>query len=65
MLVSVSGSFDSYRWFLDGVELKNETGNSLTLDLGDLVLKRHELTVFVTGADGVEYAKALRFTLGT
>ncbi|MDR2743439.1 MAG: Ig-like domain-containing protein [Treponema sp.] len=63
LLVSVSDSFSHYRWFLDGVLLKNETSNSYTLDTEKFLPGRHELTVFVTGEDGVEYAKALRFTV--
>jgi hypothetical protein len=62
LTVSVSGSFSKYRWFLDGVLLPNETKDSLTLDVSGLSPRRHELTVFVTGEDGAEYAKALRFT---
>ncbi|MDR2741314.1 MAG: fibronectin type III domain-containing protein, partial [Treponema sp.] len=63
LTVSVSGSFSSYRWFLDGVPVKDETESSLTLDIGELAPKRHELTVFVTDEKSVQYAKALRFTV--
>jgi hypothetical protein len=63
LTVSVSDQFTKYRWFLDGVLLKNETKSSLSLDVSELSLKQHELTVFVTSKNSVEYAKALRFTL--
>jgi hypothetical protein len=63
LTVTVSGgTFTAYRWALDGEALASETGNSLTLDAGSLAVKRHELTVFVT-AGGVEYAKAVKFTV--
>jgi hypothetical protein len=60
--VSVSGSFTAYRWFLDGVLMEGETGNSISANTGYLAIKRHELTVFVTSG-GVEYAKSMHFTI--
>jgi hypothetical protein len=62
LTVSVSGSFIKYRWVLDGVQLPGET-SSLTLYAKNLSPNRHELTVFVTNQGGVEYAKAMRFTV--
>jgi hypothetical protein len=63
LAVSVSGAFSAYRWDLDGVTRPEETGNSLALNAGELSVKRHTLTVFVT-KDGVEYAKSVAFTVG-
>ena len=62
LTVTVNGSFTAYRWFLDGEALAGKTGSSLALKAADLAVKRHELTVFVT-AGGVEYAKAVKFTV--
>jgi hypothetical protein len=59
LTVSVSGSFTTCRWVLDDVEL-SETGSTLTLYAGNLAVKRHSLTVFVT-KDGVKYAKRVTF----
>ena len=61
--VSVSESFAAYRWALDGVTLPGETGSSLTGYAGNLALKQHELTVFVSTGSGVEYAKSVIFTV--
>jgi hypothetical protein len=58
--VSVSESFDAYRWHLDGVEISG--ANSLTLYAGNLAVKQHTLTVFVT-KNGVEYTKRVTFTV--
>jgi hypothetical protein len=64
LTVSVTGSYDAYRWFLDGQELKSEAGkSSLTASAGYLGVNRHTLTVFVTTKDGVEYSKRLTFTV--
>jgi hypothetical protein len=61
--VSVEGSFDAYRWVLDGdTAAPIGTGNSLSGTAGEFSIKTHELTVFVT-RDGVEYAKSLIFTI--
>jgi hypothetical protein len=62
LTASVSGSFTAYRWVLDGLVQIGKTGSSLTLEAGDLTVKQHELTVFVT-TGGVEYAKAVKFTV--
>ena len=62
-IVSVDGSFSAYQWFLDGVPLTEETGSSLTLSVGSLEIKQHEVTVFVTTTGGARYAKALYFTV--
>jgi hypothetical protein len=63
LTVSVSETFESYRWALDNTITAGETGNSLTLNAGDLSVKQHSLTALVT-KDGVEYAKRVVFTVG-
>jgi uncharacterized repeat protein (TIGR02543 family) len=59
---SVSETFVAYRWDLDGAAISGETGSSLTLYAGDLAVKQHTLTVFVT-KNGVEYTKRVTFTV--
>jgi hypothetical protein len=59
--VSVSESFDAYRWDLDGLE-RSKTTAALTLNAAGLLVKKHTLTVFVK-KNGVEYAKILTFTV--
>jgi hypothetical protein len=61
--VTVSSSFIAYRWYLDGALISGETSDTLTGNTGNLTVKRHELTVFVTTSGGVEYAKAVTFTV--
>jgi hypothetical protein len=63
LTVSVSETFDSYRWALDDTIIAGETGNSLTLNAGNLSVKQHSLTALVT-KNGVEYAKRVVFTVG-
>lgn len=58
--ISISETFDSYEWTLDGVTLAGQTGNSLSINCGSLDLGVHRLVVFVT-RDGALYARALRF----
>jgi hypothetical protein len=61
-----NGDFSAYRWVLDGVAQTGakvtENGRVLTLQAGDLSVRQHQLTVFVTKG-GVEYAKRLIFTV--
>jgi chitodextrinase len=61
LTASVEGSFTAYRWFLDGV-IQGEDGSTLTLSAGNMGIREHTLTVFVT-KDGVEYAKRVIFTV--
>jgi hypothetical protein len=64
LTVSVPGSFTAYRWVLDGVEQDGNNGSSLTLNAGNLTVRRHSLTVFVTKDENgvaVEYAKRVTF----
>ena len=63
--VTVTGSYQDYRWALDGRqiwEVNGSSGSSLTMKAGNLEAKRHTLTVYVTKG-GVEYAKILTFTV--
>jgi chitodextrinase len=62
LTVSVINTFDAYRWSLDSQEVPGASGSSLTLQAGNLSVKKHTLTVFVT-KDGVEYAKSVTFTV--
>jgi chitodextrinase len=62
LTVSVSGTFDAYKWYLDGVPIPEETGNTLNGSAGNLSVKTHRLTVVVT-TGGVEYAKRVTFTV--
>jgi hypothetical protein len=62
LTVTVSETFDGYRWALDVDVLPGETGSSLTLYAGNLSVKTHSLTVYVTKA-GHEYAKRVTFTV--
>jgi hypothetical protein len=62
LTVSVSG-FSAYRWVLDGDTASPAgTSSSLTLYAGNLSVKQHELTVFVTSGSA-EYAKSVVFTV--
>jgi hypothetical protein len=62
LVVSVNGTFESYRWALDG-DVLPETGDELTLYAGNLAIKRHTLTVLATKG-GLEYSRVLTFTVG-
>jgi hypothetical protein len=61
--VSVTGAYTAYRWALDGEEIWEATGMTLTGYAGSLGAKRHTLTVFVTTSAGIEYAKRVTFTV--
>jgi uncharacterized repeat protein (TIGR02543 family) len=62
--VNVSGDYSAYRLALDGppVIASGVPPYTLTLYAGDLSVKQHTLTVFVTKS-GVEYTKRVTFTV--
>jgi hypothetical protein len=62
LTVEVDAAFTGCRWYLE-TESLTETENSLTLEAAKLDVKPYYLTVFVTAADGFEYAKRLTFTV--
>ena len=57
----VDGS-PSYSWELDGEPIKDATSSTLTFKTGDLAVRKHTLTVFVT-KDNVVYSKEATFTV--
>jgi hypothetical protein len=64
--IGETGTFAGYRWALDGMILDGETGNTITLKVGNMAAKRHVLTVFVTKIENgaaVEYTKRVTFTV--
>jgi hypothetical protein len=66
LTVSIGETFDAYQWELDGAALGGQTGQSLTLNTGELAVKQHSLTVFVTKGAGeisLTYTKRLIFTV--
>jgi hypothetical protein len=62
LTVNANTGFYAYRWDLDGNALTGKTNSSLILYAGELSVKQHRLTVFVTKA-GKEYAKCVIFTV--
>jgi hypothetical protein len=62
--LSVSGSWVSYQWFVDGVALPGETSSTLAKHAQDFSLARHSISVRVL-KDGNYYSKTVSFTVGS
>jgi len=58
--VSVSETYDSYQWYVDGVIRNGQTGNSITLRARDFSVNTHSVTLQVR-KNGVPYTKTLYF----
>jgi chitodextrinase len=61
--IRVDHPYTSYDWYLDGSPIPGATSNTLTLYVGSLEVKQHELTVIVF-TDYVPYSKRVSFTVG-
>jgi uncharacterized repeat protein (TIGR02543 family) len=61
--VSVSESYASYQWFLDGTELTGNTGQSALVSSVSLSIGKHALTVFATDTSGEVSSCTLYFTV--
>jgi hypothetical protein len=62
LTVTVSSSYQAYRWFVDGVALSDETGGSLLLKGADYTIGAHRILVIVY-KNGVPYSQEIRFTV--
>jgi hypothetical protein len=62
LTVTVSGSYQAYQWFVDGVALSGETGGSLILKGEDYTIGAHRILVIVY-KNGVPYSQEIRFTV--
>jgi hypothetical protein len=60
--LSVSGSYASYRWYLDGSELSGETTGSLNRTAREFGIGSHNLGVQVE-KNGIFYSKEVRITV--
>lgn len=58
--VSVSGSYSSYAWALDGDDL-SDTTSSISIATSDLATGNHSVTAFVTDSSGDEFSASLTF----
>jgi len=62
LTVTVTVVYDTYAWYVDGVLVPGNTGNSITLNARDFAAGRRSLSVRVTKG-GVVYSKSLTFTV--
>lgn len=62
LTVTVTETFTSYQWYLDGAVLSGQTGNSVTLSARSLRAGAHDLSLRIS-KDGVRYSKTLTFTV--
>lgn len=60
LAIEVSESFDSYEWYLDGVEVIGQTDSTFELVCSDASLVVHHLSVFVT-SNSMLYSNTVRF----
>jgi hypothetical protein len=60
--ITVTETFDSYKWYVDGAERAGEISNEITLSAREFPLGSHTLTLKVT-KNGVPYTKTLKFTV--
>jgi hypothetical protein len=63
MTVIVNGTFSAYEWYVDGVLLALQGGNSVTLTAQDYSLGRHTISVNVRTTGGAYYSKTAHFTV--
>jgi len=59
LIVTVTGLYDSYAWYLNGAKVST-TGNEIELDASGLAIGVHTLTAVVTKG-GIPYSKELTF----
>jgi hypothetical protein len=62
LTVTISGSYQAYRWYVDGVVLSSETGPSLVLNGADYTIGEHRILVIVY-RNGVPYSREILFTV--
>ena len=62
LTVTVTETFGSYQWYVDGVIRTGETGKSISLNARIFSVGAHTLTLKVTKG-GVPYTKTLTFTV--
>jgi formylglycine-generating enzyme required for sulfatase activity len=60
--VNVEETFAAYQWYLDGVVLSGETGQSVTIQANTLRAGAHELALKAT-KNGAAYSKTVAFTV--
>jgi len=58
--IFISELFDSYEWYLDGIQINDQLDNSFEYACNGIPLGVHHLTVFVT-KNGMLYSKTIRF----
>ncbi|QQO10835.1 bacterial Ig-like domain-containing protein [Breznakiella homolactica] len=61
LTVSVSNTYTSCRWFINGEE-KNGTGNTVTVNSAEYAIRRHTITVMVT-MGSIPYSNTIPFTV--
>jgi ABC-type transporter MlaC component len=62
LTVTVTGAFDAYNWYKDGVAVSGETGNSITVTGNQFTKGTHTLAVQVSKSS-VYYSKLITFTV--
>jgi hypothetical protein len=63
LTVSLTESFTSYQWYLNGTAVSGATANSITLAAKSHRIGSNRLAVEVTTASGAIYSKTLNFTV--
>ena len=62
LTVTVSGSYQAYRWYVDTVFLSDETGPDVTLNGADYESGNHRILVIVY-RNNIPYSQEIRFTV--
>jgi uncharacterized protein YjdB len=65
LTLTVADIYSSCEWYVDGILVSGETGNTLTLLARNYDKKQHTVTVRVKKADGTPYTKVVTFTVGS
>jgi hypothetical protein len=63
--LAVTGAYDNYQWYLDGLPLTGETTAILSRTARDFSVAAHRISVRVTRADGNIYSKEATFNVVT
>ena len=63
LIVTVSGSYQAYRWYVNTVLLSDETAASITLNGEDYDLGNHHRILVIVYKNNIPYSQEIRFTV--
>ena len=63
LTVTVSGSYQAFRWYVDTVLLSDETAASITLNGADYNSGDHHRILVIVYRNGIPYSQEIRFTV--